>query len=197
MADPDVDTVYYWVGANPTVNTGRLMIDLKPMSQRKASATEVINRLRRATAKVPGHRAVRPGAPGRADRRAGEQDAVPVHAAGPQRRRAVQMGADRAGQARRAAGIAGRDRRPAGDRAAHDAEDRPRRHRPARASRRKPSTTRSTMPSASGRSPRSSASSTSTASSSRSSRASRRTRRRSSSSTCARRQPDRWCRCRS
>jgi multidrug efflux pump subunit AcrB len=53
-ADPDVDTVYYWVGANPTVNTGRLMIDLKPMSQRKASATEVINRLRRATAKVPG-----------------------------------------------------------------------------------------------------------------------------------------------
>jgi len=54
IADPDVDTVYYWVGANPTVNTGRLMIDLKPLSQRKASATEVINRLRRATAKVPG-----------------------------------------------------------------------------------------------------------------------------------------------
>ena len=54
IADPDVDTVYYWVGANPTVNTGRLMIDLKPMKQRKASATEIINRLRRATAKVPG-----------------------------------------------------------------------------------------------------------------------------------------------
>jgi hydrophobe/amphiphile efflux-1 (HAE1) family protein len=53
MADPDVDTVYYWVGANPTVNTGRLMIDLKPLSQRKASATEIIGRLRRATAKVP------------------------------------------------------------------------------------------------------------------------------------------------
>ena len=31
IADPDVDTVYYWVGANPTVNTGRLMIDLKPL----------------------------------------------------------------------------------------------------------------------------------------------------------------------
>ena len=54
MADPDVDTVYYWVGANPTVNTGRLMIDLKPLRQRKASSTEVLNRLRRATAKVPG-----------------------------------------------------------------------------------------------------------------------------------------------
>ena len=54
MADPDVGTVYYWVGANPTVNTGRLMIDLKPFRERKASSTEVLNRLRRATAKVPG-----------------------------------------------------------------------------------------------------------------------------------------------
>ena len=51
MADPDVDTVYYWVGANPTVNTGRLMIDLKPLAERKATATEVIDRLRRATAR--------------------------------------------------------------------------------------------------------------------------------------------------
>ena len=54
MADPDVDTVYYWVGANPTVNTGRLMIDLKPLRQRTATATDVINRLRKAAARVPG-----------------------------------------------------------------------------------------------------------------------------------------------
>jgi hydrophobe/amphiphile efflux-1 (HAE1) family protein len=54
MADPDVGTVYYWVGANPTVNTGRLMIDLKPLAERNATATEVINRLRRATLVVPG-----------------------------------------------------------------------------------------------------------------------------------------------
>ena len=54
MADPDVDTAYYWVGANPTVNTGRLMIDLKPLRQRKATSTEILNRLRRAAAKVPG-----------------------------------------------------------------------------------------------------------------------------------------------
>ena len=40
----------------------------------------------------PRHRPVRAGAPGRPDRRAGEQDAVPVHPAGPQRRRAVPMG---------------------------------------------------------------------------------------------------------
>src|SRR5215510_13844568 len=54
MADPDVGTVYYWVGANPTVNTGRLQIDLKPIAERKATATEVINRLRRAALVVPG-----------------------------------------------------------------------------------------------------------------------------------------------
>jgi multidrug efflux pump subunit AcrB len=54
MADPDVGTVYYWVGANPTVNTGRLMIDLKPLAERNATATDVINRLRRAALVVPG-----------------------------------------------------------------------------------------------------------------------------------------------
>src|SRR6516164_2624398 len=54
MADPDVRAVYYWVGANPTVNTGRLMIDLKPLSERKATATEIVARLRRASLVVPG-----------------------------------------------------------------------------------------------------------------------------------------------
>src|SRR3984893_3371055 len=54
MADPDVGTVYYWVGATPPVTTGRLMIDLKPLAERKSTATEVINRLRRAALVVPG-----------------------------------------------------------------------------------------------------------------------------------------------
>src|SRR5205085_862050 len=53
-ADPDLDTVYYWDGANPTVNTGRIMIDLKPLNRRKATATDVLNRLRSAAGKVPG-----------------------------------------------------------------------------------------------------------------------------------------------
>ena len=53
-ADRDVRTIWYWVGANPTVNTGRMLIDLKPFDQRTATATEVVARLRRSTAKVPG-----------------------------------------------------------------------------------------------------------------------------------------------
>jgi len=54
LADPDVQTAYYWVGASPTVNTGRIMIDLKPLAQRKASATQVLARLRKAALNVPG-----------------------------------------------------------------------------------------------------------------------------------------------
>jgi hydrophobe/amphiphile efflux-1 (HAE1) family protein len=54
MADRDVQDVYYWVGANPTVNTGRMMIALKPMNERTATATQAVARLRRATASVPG-----------------------------------------------------------------------------------------------------------------------------------------------
>jgi multidrug efflux pump len=54
MADPDVQTAYYWVGANPTVNSGRIMIDLKPLRDRTASATEILARLRKKAARVPG-----------------------------------------------------------------------------------------------------------------------------------------------
>jgi hydrophobe/amphiphile efflux-1 (HAE1) family protein len=54
IADRDVQDVYYWVGANPTVNTGRMMIALKPLSERTATATQAVARLRRATASVPG-----------------------------------------------------------------------------------------------------------------------------------------------
>ncbi len=54
IADHDVQDVYYWVGANPTVNTGRMMIALKPLSERTATATQAVARLRRATARVPG-----------------------------------------------------------------------------------------------------------------------------------------------
>jgi multidrug efflux pump subunit AcrB len=54
LADPDVATAYYWVGANPSVNTGRIMIVLKPLAERRASATQILARLRQATGAVPG-----------------------------------------------------------------------------------------------------------------------------------------------
>ena len=55
--DPDVDKVASFVGAgtvNATVNSGRLYINLKPRDQRKASANEIIDRLREKTKDVQG-----------------------------------------------------------------------------------------------------------------------------------------------
>jgi multidrug efflux pump len=46
MADQDVDNVYYWIGPNPTLSQGRMMINLKARSERAASAGQIIDRLK-------------------------------------------------------------------------------------------------------------------------------------------------------
>ncbi|HEV7832857.1 MAG TPA: efflux RND transporter permease subunit [Caballeronia sp.] len=53
-ADPAVDNVYYWIGPNPTVSQGRVMINLKPFGQRTDSAGKVLNRLKPKLAAVIG-----------------------------------------------------------------------------------------------------------------------------------------------
>jgi multidrug efflux pump subunit AcrB len=55
--DPDVVSVASFVGAgtvNATVNSGRLYINLKPRDSRKASAAQIVERLRTATESVEG-----------------------------------------------------------------------------------------------------------------------------------------------
>jgi hydrophobe/amphiphile efflux-1 (HAE1) family protein len=57
MKNPDVASVASFVGAgsvNPTMNSGRLYINLKPRDKRDATASEIINRLRKSTANVEG-----------------------------------------------------------------------------------------------------------------------------------------------
>ena len=54
MADPDVGTVDYWIGTNPTMSQARMFISLKPRAERRSAATEVIQRLKRRTAAVEG-----------------------------------------------------------------------------------------------------------------------------------------------
>jgi multidrug efflux pump len=54
MKDPAVDNVYYWIGPNPTLSQGRLMINLKPFAERDASAAQIMARLRRSTAAIEG-----------------------------------------------------------------------------------------------------------------------------------------------
>ena len=54
MKDPAVDKVVAFAGGNGTSNTGRMFITLKPPSQRKATADQLVNRLRGKLSVVPG-----------------------------------------------------------------------------------------------------------------------------------------------
>ncbi len=57
LKDPAVESLSSFIGVdgtNTTLNSGRLLINLKPLEQRKASATEVIRRLQQETARVEG-----------------------------------------------------------------------------------------------------------------------------------------------
>jgi multidrug efflux pump len=57
LKDPDVVNVASFVGAgsvNPTMNSGRIYIGLKPRDQRKTTATQIIERLRDATQNTEG-----------------------------------------------------------------------------------------------------------------------------------------------
>jgi len=52
--DPDVASYGTGIGGNRPINTGFVILGLKPLSERKSSADEVITRLRPQLAKVPG-----------------------------------------------------------------------------------------------------------------------------------------------
>jgi multidrug efflux pump len=54
LKDPAVATAVGFAGGNTTYNTGRMFITLKPLSERKINADQVIGRLRSKLAVVPG-----------------------------------------------------------------------------------------------------------------------------------------------
>ena len=57
LKDPAVESLSSFIGVdgtNSTLNSGRLLINLKPLSERRVSATETIRRLQEATADIIG-----------------------------------------------------------------------------------------------------------------------------------------------
>src|SRR3954463_7841083 len=57
LNDPDVESLTSFVGVdgtNPTLNSGRMLINLKPRSQRSATASEIIRRVQHETQAVNG-----------------------------------------------------------------------------------------------------------------------------------------------
>ena len=58
LNDPDVESLTSFVGVdgtNPTLNSGRMLINLKPRDERSATASQIIRRLQRETAVARGH----------------------------------------------------------------------------------------------------------------------------------------------
>ena len=54
VKDPAVATGVGFAGGNTSANSGRMFVTLKPLAERKVSADQVITRLRRKLAVVPG-----------------------------------------------------------------------------------------------------------------------------------------------
>ena len=57
LEDPDVATLSSFIGvdgSNATLNSGRFLVELKPHAERSAGALEIIDRLKRRAASVPG-----------------------------------------------------------------------------------------------------------------------------------------------
>ena len=57
LKDPAVESLSSFIGAdqsNPTLNSGRMSINLKPLNQRGANASDVIRRLNKSVQQVPG-----------------------------------------------------------------------------------------------------------------------------------------------
>ncbi|AEK62548.1 efflux RND transporter permease subunit [Collimonas fungivorans] len=51
--DPDIQNVYFWIEGDPSLNVGRLLIDLKPFELRRASVYEVIDRIGKRVRNIP------------------------------------------------------------------------------------------------------------------------------------------------
>ncbi|WP_211463181.1 efflux RND transporter permease subunit [Collimonas silvisoli] len=51
--DQDIQNVYFWIEGDPSLNVGRLLIDLKPFEQRRASVYEVIDRINKRVKNIP------------------------------------------------------------------------------------------------------------------------------------------------
>ena len=188
LKDPAVASLSSFIGVdgtNVTLNSGRILINLKPLDERGLSASDVIRRLQPRLAEVGRHHALHAAGAGPHRRGPRQPHAVPVQPRGRGRRRAERVGAEARRGAPHAAGAARREQRPAGSGARHRAGHRPRDRLAPRRHARRPSTTRSTTPSASARSPPCSRSSTSTASCSRCSRTSAATPPGCATSTCA------------
>jgi multidrug efflux pump len=53
-SDPDVESVYSWIGESGTLSNGRIVISLKPFGERHATADQILARIRKRATAVTG-----------------------------------------------------------------------------------------------------------------------------------------------
>ena len=51
--DNDIANVYYWLEGDPSLNIGRLLVDLKPFGERHASVYDVLDRIQQRVGRLP------------------------------------------------------------------------------------------------------------------------------------------------
>ena len=197
LKDPDVDSLSSFIGVdgtNTTLNSGRILINLKPYDERKSGITAVMQRIKDVDGIADRHHPLHAAGAGPDHRRHRQPHAIPVHPAGRRSGATGRMDAETGRQAQsacRSSPTSPATSRPTGSRSlCRSTATRP----PASASRRPPSTTRCTIPTASASSRPSSPTRTSTASSSRPIRACRPRWTRCSRSICRPRSAARRCR---
>ncbi len=83
LQDPAVESVSSFIGAdgiNTTLNSGRILINLKPLAQRKINASAIIRRLQSALADRQRHHLIHAAGAGSDRRRPRQRHAISIHA---------------------------------------------------------------------------------------------------------------------
>ena len=96
LKDPDVESLTSFVGVdgtNPTLNSGRMLINLKPRDARTLSASQIIRRIQRETSSLPGITLYMQPAQDLTIDSTVSRDPVPVRPGEPQPRRLRRLGA--------------------------------------------------------------------------------------------------------
>ena len=129
LADPAVQSLTSFIGAdgtNTTLNSGRFSINLKPLSDRDLSASDVIRRLQSKLQGRPGNPAVHAAGAEHHRGRPRQPYPVSIHFGGPLLGRAAAMDQPLRGAAEEGEGRGGRGHRSADQRPGRFSDNRPR-----------------------------------------------------------------------
>ena len=127
LEDPAVESLSSFIGVdgtNATINSGRIQINLKPLEERKISASDVIRRLQPALSQASRHHALHAAGTGPHRRGSHQPDAIPIQPRGCRSSGTWNLGSPVRRAAADPAGPAGRRQRPAERRAADTPRDR-------------------------------------------------------------------------